>query len=209
MGIAEKRVSELAEETGAPSPTPGGGSIAAVCGALSASLVRMVAGLALGKEEYKDSQEELREICENAERLQDRLLSIADEDSAAYDAVAAALKMPRGTPEEKAARKDTLQLALKKAAEVPLDTMEMCRDTLILSKTALEKGSRSAFTDAGSASLFALAAMRAAALNARVNLLSIKDEAFCNKMRERIASLMAGGSETAGQIEQLVEARLK
>ena len=208
MGIADRKVSELAEATAAPAPTPGGGSIAAVCGAFSASLVRMVAGLALGKEEYKDSQDDLREVCDKAEVLQDRLLAIADEDSAAYEAVAAALNMPRVTPEEKTERKMALQLALKKAAEVPLETMEKCGDILTVSKIALEKGSKSAFTDAGSASLIALAAMRAAALNARVNLLSIKDEPFCTEMRKRMASLLAGASEIAGHVERLVETRL-
>jgi len=208
MGIGDRKVSELAEATGAPAPTPGGGSIAAVCGALSASLVRMVAGLALGKEEYKDSQDELREVCDRAEVLQDRLLAIADEDSAAYDAVAAALKMPKATSEEKTKRKDALQSALKKAAEVPLETMEKCRETMIISKMALEKGSKSAFTDAGSASLVAHAALKAAALNAKVNLASIKDEGFCARETARVESLMQEAAGLAAEMERAMAARL-
>ncbi len=205
MGIGDKRIRDFAEETAAPTPTPGGGSVAAVCGAVSAALARMVAGLAIGKDDYRDSQDELRRIQEEGKSLQDRLFALADEDSAAYDAVAAAIKLPKATPEDKKRRTDALQLALKKAAEVPLSTMEMCNEVIGLSKRALEKGSKSAFTDAGSASLIAHAALRAAALNAKVNLLSIKDWAFCAQMRAKVASLLASGQETAGQVERLTD----
>ena len=208
MGIGDKRIRDFAEETAAPTPTPGGGSAAAVCGALSAALARMVAGLAVGKDDYLDSQDELRRIQEEGKSLQERLLALADEDSAAYDSVAAALKMPKATPEDKKRRTEALQAALKKAAEVPLSTMERCNEVIMLSKRALEKGSKSAFTDAGSASLIALAALRAAALNARVNILSIKDETFSSQLRIKVSSLLKSGEETAKQTELLVESQL-
>lgn len=207
MGIGDKRIRDFAEETAAPTPTPGGGSVAAVCGAVSAALARMVAGLAIGKDDYHDSQDELRSIQEEGKSLQDRLLTLADEDSAAYDAVAAAIKLPKTTPDDKKRRTEALQLALKKAAEVPLSTMEGCNDVLVLSKRALEKGSKSAFTDAASASLLAHAALKAAALNARVNLMSIKDEAFCTREKARMEALLQSATTTASEIERAVEMR--
>ena len=207
MGIGDKRIRDFAEETAAPTPTPGGGSVAAVCGAVSAALARMVAGLAIGKDDYRDSQDELRRIQEEGRSLQDRLLALADEDSAAYDAVAAAVKLPKATPEDKKRRTEALQLALKKAAEVPLSTMEKCNEVIGLSKRALEKGSKSAFTDAGSAALIAHAALEVAGLNVKVNLLSIKDEAFCAKTRTNMDSMLKTGSDIAEQVSRIVDSR--
>ena len=207
MGIGDKRIRDFAEETAAPTPTPGGGSVAAVCGAVSAALARMVAGLAIGKDDYRDFQDELQRIQEEGRSLQDRLLALADEDSAAYDAVAAALKLPKATPEEKKWRSEAIQLALKKAAEVPLLTMERCNDVIELSRRALEKGSKSAFTDAGAAALIARAALEVAGLNVKVNLLSIKDEAYCTKTRANMDSMLKAGSEIAYQVRHLVDSR--
>ena len=207
MGIGDKRIRDFAEETAAPTPTPGGGSVAAVCGAVSAALARMVAGLAIGKDDYRDSQDELCRIQEEGKSLQDRLLALADEDSAAYDAVAAALKLPKATPEDKKRRSEALQLALKKAADVPLSTMERCNDVIELSKRALEKGSKSAFTDAGSAALIAHAALEVAALNVKVNLLSIKDEAFCTKTRASMDLMLKRGSGIVEQVSRMVDSR--
>jgi len=207
VGIGDKRIRDFAEETAAPTPTPGGGSVAAVCGAVSAALARMVAGLAIGKDDYRDSQDELCRIQEEGKSLQDRLLALADEDSAAYDAVAAALKLPKATPEDKKRRSEALQLALKKAADVPLSTMERCNDVIELSKRALEKGSKSAFTDAGSAALIAHAALEVAALNVKVNLLSIKDEAFCTKTRASMDLMLKRGSGIVEQVSRMVDSR--
>lgn len=207
MGIGDKRIRDFAEETAAPTPTPGGGSVAAVCGAVSAALARMVAGLAIGKADYRDSQDELRRIQEEGKSLQDRLLALADEDSAAYEAVAAAMKLPKTTPEDRKRRTEALQFALKKAAEVPLSTMEKCNDVIALSKRALEKGSKSAFTDAGSAALIAHAALEAAGLNVKVNLLSIKDEAFRANTRARMDSMLKTGSDIAEQFSRIVDSR--
>jgi len=207
LGIGDKRIRDFAEETAAPTPTPGGGSVAAVCGAVSAALARMVAGLAIGKDDYRDFQDELQRIQEEGRSLQDRLLALADEDSAAYDAVAAALKLPKATPEEKKWRSEAIQLALKKAAEVPLLTMERCNDVIELSRRALEKGSKSAFTDAGAAALIARAALEVAGLNVKVNLLSIKDEAYCTKTRANMDSMLKAGSEIAYQVRHLVDSR--
>jgi len=207
VGIGDKRIRDFAEETAAPTPTPGGGSVAAVCGAVSAALARRVAGLAIGKDDYRDSQDELCRIQEEGKSLQDRLLALADEDSAAYDAVAAALKLPKATPEDKKRRSEALQLALKKAADVPLSTMERCNDVIELSKRALEKGSKSAFTDAGSAALIAHAALEVAALNVKVNLLSIKDEAFCTKTRASMDLMLKRGSGIVEQVSRMVDSR--
>ena len=207
MGIGDERIRDFAEQTAAPSPTPGGGSVAAVCGALSAALARMVAGLAIGKEVRLESQDELRQIQEDGKSLQTRLLALADEDSAAYDAVAGAFKLPKATHEDKKRRSEAIQIVLKKAAEIPLSTMETCGKVIELSKRALEKGSKSAFTDAGSAALIAHAALEVAGLNVKVNLLSIKDEAFCAKTRANMDSISKSGSDIVEQVCRIVDSR--
>ena len=118
------------EAVAAPTPTPGGGSAAALVGALSTALSRMVAGLAVGKKGYEDVQGELEGLRARGADLTTRLLALAEDDAAAYDAVLQAQRLPRGTDEERARRIDAVQAAYRRATEVPLETMGACLETL-------------------------------------------------------------------------------
>lgn len=208
MGVTkQERLQDYVKAVASPAPAPGGGSVAAVCGALGAALARMVANIAMGKEDYKRVHKELRRISTEGEVLQRRLLELAEEDSKAYGAVMKALQKPRATPAQKERRREAIQLALKKASDVPVETMENCVAVLELSKRALEKGSKEAFTDAGSAALVAQAALEAAGLNVKVNLLSIKDEAFCKKTRAKMESLLKRGSAVNDMVARIVDSR--
>ena len=146
-------------------------------------------------------------VCKESEILQNRLLELAEEDSKAYSAVIKALSLPKATPAEKVRRETTVQRALRKATEVPLETMEECLKVLDLSKAALEKGSREAFTDAGTAALIAHAALGGAGLNVRVNLLSIKDKAFSRKTESHMRSLAGSAGTRIKEIQRIIAKR--
>jgi len=186
-------------------PTPGGGTVSAVCGALSVSLSRMVANLAVGKQGYESVQSDLVAIEARGQALQARFLELADADAKAYEVVLSAMRRPKGTDAERAARKEAMQAAYRGAAEVPLDTMQACVEAFHLAKMAAEKGNRNAITDAGVAALLAGAAMRGAALNVRVNLAALKDEAARAGLEGRMASLQGEGEAVARDVATLVE----
>lgn len=192
----------------AATPTPGGGSVSALVGALSVALARMVASLAVGKKGYEDAQEDLRRIEARAAPIQERLIALADEDSAAYELVLRAMRMPKTAEAERATRVDAMQAAYHEAARVPLETVERCVESLELAREVAEKGNRGASTDCGVAVLLAEAAMRGASLNVRVNLSSLKDEAFRSEVEDRLAGLLARGVKAGHDAMALVEARI-
>src|SRR2546426_7075580 len=198
----------LLERIAANTPTPGGGTVSAICGALSAALSRMVANLARGKQGYEDVQSELAAIESRGKALQRRFLDLAEADAKAYDQVVAAMALPKARDADRAARKEAMQAAYQRATEVPMDTIRACLDALELAKLAAEKGNRSAITDAGVAALLAQAAMRGAALNVRINLAAIADAAWRSHRETDLESLLESGASLAHAVDDLVDARM-
>ncbi len=176
-----------------PDPAPGGGSAAALAGALGAALAGMVAGLALKKLSPSDDQGTPAEIAAHAGDLQGRLAALIDEDAAAYGGVGVAYGMPRNTEEEKAARRAAAQQALKNAVATPMATAEGCVAALRLAARAAQVASRSAITDAGTAALLAHAALAASVRNVEANLKGIRDEGFVAETRARALALQDEG----------------
>ncbi len=160
------------------SPEPGGGSVAALVGALGAALVTMVADLTLGKEKYAGVRDQIAEIKVEAEELRGRLGEMVTLDAQAYGAVATAMQLPKATEIEKAAREAALQAALQAAATVPLQVAEAAVEVARLSLPAAELGNTNAVTDAGVAVILADAAAQSAALNVKINVKWIADEEF-------------------------------
>lgn len=175
-------------------PEPGGGSVAALVGALGAALVTMVTDLTLGNEKYADVQDAVTRIRADAEELRARLQELVTLDAVAYRAVAVAMKLPKDTDSQKAEREQTLQAALAGAAEVPLKVAEAAAEVARLSLPAAEKGNVNAVSDAGVAVVLADAAAQSAALNVKINLAWIRDEDF---KREAWARVEAALAETA------------
>lgn len=208
MGMKDQTVETYLASVAAATPTPGGGSVSALVAALSVALSRMVAGLAIGKKGYEDGQEDLRKIEIRAEPLQRRLVALADEDSAAYDRVVAAMRLPRATDAEREARVAALQAAYRRATEVPLETVERCVEALELARDAATKGNRGASTDCGVAVLLAEAAVRGAGLNVRVNLASLRDEAYRSGAEARLAGALERAQAIGHEAMALVEGRL-
>ncbi len=208
MRVKDQTVEEFLAAVAAPMPTPGGGSVAALAGALSVALSRMVAGLALGKKGYEEAEAELWQIETRAKKTQARLEALVDEDARAYDGVMAAMRMARSTAAEKEARVDAMQTAYRKATEVPLETMERCIEALELAEAAVKKGNRAATTDAAVAILLAEAAIRGASLNCSINLASIRDETFRTQAEDRVEQLLKRSDEIGHEAMAVVTSRL-
>jgi len=199
--LTELTVRDFIAELGAGTPTPGGGSVAALCGALGSGLAAMVAGLTLGKERYRDRWATMEEVKQAADELGRRFLDLVQEDTDAYQGVLVSLRLPKSSNEEKASRQTALQVAFKRAASVPLETLRASERLAHLAKASVEKGTPSALTDAGAALHLARAAAGIAAANVKVNVADIVDDRFANEcMREvearlrRVAALVEAGN---------------
>jgi formiminotetrahydrofolate cyclodeaminase len=194
QGYVAWSLASYLEKLASDAPEPGGGSVAALVGALGAALVSMVAHLTLGKPKYADVQEEMAELEKRAKGLREQLQDLVTLDAQAYGAVAAAMKLPQETEEQKAERKQVLQSALNGAAAVPLKIALTAVEVARLSLPAAEKGNLYAVSDAGVAVLLADAAAQAAALNVKINLAWIEDEDFKSAAWARVEEAL---TETA------------
>lgn len=170
-------------------PAPGGGSAAALAGAIAAALVAMTCNLTVGREQFAAVEAEARAVLAEAEELRRRLTTAIDADATAYAAVAAALKLPRATPEERAARSARLQEALAGAARVPLAAAADCAAVLALAERAARVVNPNVLSDVVVAVHLARAALLAAAANVEVNLPALRDEALRAELATRLAAL--------------------
>ena len=171
-------------------PVPGGGSASAVAASLGAGLVAMVASLSENRPKYAMYVEVHQRTKAAGNELADRLLRIADEDAASYAAYGTAMKMPRDTPDEQAARTQAIQAAARVAAEVPLRCVEACLEVVENAELLAARCNVNASSDLDVASLLAEAAARGAAANVLVNLPSVGDEEWAAEMRTRVNDLM-------------------
>ncbi len=175
-------------------PEPGGGSAAALVGALAAALVTMVTNLTLGKEKYTGVQDQMADLKLNAEFVRSRLSELITLDAEAYGAVAEAMRLPKNSDEEKGARSVALQKALRGAAEVPLTVAEAAAEVARLSLPAAELGNVNAISDAAVAAVLADAAAHSAALNVKINLAWLDDKDYARDAWTRVEAVL---SETA------------
>lgn len=194
--LTDLTVTEFCKVTASEAPTPGGGSISALSGAMAASLAEMVANLSLPKD--GPPSPEFLAIKEKANSLQSRLLILVEKDAASFDSVMAAFKLPKATEEEKLQRKKKIQEALKLASKVPLEVALVSTEIFELIPRLLE-GNQNAITDAMIAAMNARNAVLGALLNARINLGSIKDDAYVKAALRNIeeSEKMARESEEA------------
>jgi methenyltetrahydrofolate cyclohydrolase len=176
-GIRGQRVVEFLDRLGSDSPTPGGGAAAGVAGASGAALIAMVANLTVDKQGYEAAWDRMREIAPIVASGRDELLDLADRDAAAFDAVMAAFRMPKETDDDKAARREAIQLAFEGAASVPLQVAERSAEMIDLGREAVELGNDNAASDGLSAAYLLYAAVECAAANVLINAAALKDEA--------------------------------
>jgi glutamate formiminotransferase len=199
---------EFCNETLSDSPAPGGGSVAALMGALGASLGGMVANLSAGKRGWDDKLEYFSDWAVRAQKLKDELLLLVDEDTAAFNRVMDAFGLPKESAEEKAARSAAIEEATKRAAEAPLKVMQAASKSYALLAEMAEQGNPASISDVGVGALATQACIEGAALNVRINLGQLKDEQFRSDLREKVRKISADSEAQLKRISQLVEHKL-
>jgi formiminotetrahydrofolate cyclodeaminase len=182
MALAELSIKEFLEKTASHSPVPGGGSIAALSGAIAASLSEMVAHLTIGKKGYEALEEEMQEIAKDAFQYRERLIRTIDKDSNAFNDVMAAFTLPKGTEQERNNREGAIQEALIHATLVPLDVARDAFKIIELAGKVVKQGNKNAVTDAAVAVMMARTAALSALYNVKINLASIKDANFVKEV---------------------------
>jgi glutamate formiminotransferase/formiminotetrahydrofolate cyclodeaminase len=183
---------------------PGGGSAAAIAGSLGAALVAMVASLSAGRPKYAEHEELLTEAKATGERLADRFLTLADEDAAAFAGFGVAMKMPRDTEDEKAARAKALQTAARAATEAPYRTVEACLGMALEAESMAGRSNKNASSDLEVAGLMAVAAARSAAANVFINLPAMGDDATAQDMLARTEEMVADIERLSSRIREIV-----
>ena len=187
--LTSMRVDEFARVLSTDAPAPGGGSVAALCGALAGSLASMVAALTHGKKEYADVFEEMENVGVDAQKLKDDFLTDVDRDTAAFNRVMDAMRLPKKTDEDKAARDQAVEDATKEATQVPLDVLRRTKEVAHLARRVVEKGNKNSISDGGVAALAARTAAEGAYLNVRINLPGIQDEKFRKEASKQAQAL--------------------
>ncbi len=208
MEFADESVQTFLNHVASAEPVPGGGSVAALSGALGAALVAMVCRLTLGKRGYEAVSAEMQALLPRAEALQRELCDLMQSDAEAYARVMDAYKMPKTTEAEKTARTRAIQNALKHASDVPLRVAELCAQVLELARPVAAQGNKHAASDGGVGALMAEAGLRGAAFNVSINLGAIDDPAFVADRRARVEKLVAAAAQAEREILRLVEGRL-
>lgn len=188
-------------------PTPGGGTAAAVAGAMGASLAEMVSALTLSKEKYAASHDAVRPIAEAAQLARAEFMSLAREDSEAYDEVVAARRLPKETEEQRATRAHRIVLANQQAAEVPMRTARAAVRLLAALPELAEKGNPNAASDVGAAALLLDACVEGALLNVGINLSGIENTTFVAEMQRETAVLQEEAQRLRSHVVALVRKR--
>ena len=199
---------EFCNETLSDSPAPGGGSVAALMGALGASLGGMVANLSAGKRGWDDKLKYFSDWAAKAQQLKDELLSLVDEDTAAFNKVMEAFALPKGSEEEKSARAAAIETATKYAAEIPLQVMETSLNSYELLSAMAEKGNPASISDVGVGALATRACVEGAGLNVQINLAALKDKEFVATLLKKVQQISADSEAQFKKINQVVEDKL-
>jgi formiminotetrahydrofolate cyclodeaminase len=189
-------------------PTPGGGSVAAVSGAMAAGLVSMVCALSIGKKQFAEIEDELRGIHDRAEALRRELQHLADEDIAIFSRLSAAYKLPRTTEADAATRQAAIQQVTRLAAEVPLQTAQAAAAILPLCTALAPRAGRLIVSDVGVAAILARATVQSAILNIEINLAGLEDLIFVRETRARVEDLIIGLSEETEGVVAIVRGRI-
>jgi formiminotetrahydrofolate cyclodeaminase len=187
--LVNSKITEYLEKAAAGTAVPGGGSVAALNGALAAGLTEMVANLTVGKKGYEAVEEDMKALADKASQLRNKLTAAIDQDADAYTEVMAAYKLPKTTDEETSLRKQKIQDAIKHAALVPLEVARDALAVIDLAGRAIRKGNKNAASDGAVAAMNARTAALAAIYNVKINLSSIQDHSFVEKLAQEVEDL--------------------
>lgn len=208
MSLITKNISEFLNELASSSPAPGGGSVSALAGALGSALISMVGNLTIGKKKYAEVEAEMKNVINESEKLRGKLATLIDKDTDAFNLVMAAFSMPKETDDQKTARAAAIESATKEATMVPLEVMHVCLDAVTLSEAVARKGNTNALSDAGVSALLLRAGCRGAYYNVKINLSSLKDPTFVEKIKQDAAITMDAVDAKARAVIDHVESQL-
>ena len=197
-------VDEFLRVLGSPEPTPGGGTAAAVSGAMGAALVEMVTALTLSKEKLSEAHPAMQVIARAASDARVEMLALAREDALAYETVVAARRRPKETEQDKAARSQAIAEGNRVATEVPMRTARVAVRLLATLPELVEKGNPGAVSDVGTAALLLEASAEAALLNVGINLPGVKDPAFVGQMQRETAELQSQAQRLRSKVLESV-----
>jgi len=195
MDIKGSSIQAFLDELASSSATPGGGTAAALAGAASAALIGMVCNLTIGRPRFAAAEDDLRAALAQAEALRERLTTLAEADTGAFNQVMAAYRLPKDSDEQQIARQAAIQTALKQATQVPLETAVACAAALRLVGRIIAYINPNALSDAGTAAVLAEAGLRGAQFNVAVNLAGIQDAEFVQEARQALARALEGAGE--------------
>lgn len=204
MKLVDRTVTGFIDLMASSEPAPGGGSAAALQGALGTALTAMVCALTIDKKKYADVQDLITAAQQEAVALKKRYLDVIDRDTEAFNSVSAVFAMPKDTDEQKQSRTQAMQTALKACTQTPFEMMQLAYDSLKLTQSIVGRSNASAASDLGCAALSLKAAIQGAWLNVLINIGGITDEAFANQYRQEGQALMAQALPLADSIYQEV-----
>lgn len=207
--LMDYAIKEFVELLASQEPAPGGGAASALVGAIGVALSSMVANLTIGKEKFKDKEELMKKIIEENNRIQKDLLNLIEKDAEAFNSVTKALKMPKNTEKEKKERKESLEKALKEATQVPLEIIKKSIEALKLLEKSLGNSNPNVVSDLGVSAICLKSAIQSAWLNIKINLISIRDKDFIEKIQKETTSLLQEGILLADKIYEEVESILQ
>jgi glutamate formiminotransferase/formiminotetrahydrofolate cyclodeaminase len=206
--LVNMKLTAFADETASESPAPGGGSISAYVGALGVSLGTMVANLSSHKKGWDDRWKEFSDAAEDGQKIKNQLLKMVDEDTKAFNKIMDAFGLPKGTDEEKKARKKAIQDATKYAIEVPYKVMQLSYDSMSVIKAMAETGNPNSASDAGVGALCARTAVYGAYLNVRINASGLDDKAYAEEKIKAGKEMLDKAMAMEAEILKIVEGKI-
>jgi formiminotetrahydrofolate cyclodeaminase len=207
--ITQRPLETFLDELASGAPTPGGGSAAAIMGAMGAALISMVCNVTIGKKGHEAVEAEMKSVRDESEKLRLRLTALVAEDVAAFEALMAAYRLPKSSEEDKSRRAAAIQSSLLGATETPLACARACAEVVALSRRAGEKGYAGVISDAGVGVLTANTALRSAALNVYINAPSLRDRDYAAAATAELEQLLDDCARESESVFELVRSRLK
>ena len=192
MELHNASVLDFIRDLGSSAPAPGGGSVAAMNGAMAAALIEMVANLTIGNAKYESVHEEMKGIQKQVSQIKEEFVNYINQDSAAFMELMGAFKLPKETEVEKTFRKTEIQRTTKQAALVPYEIGKLAHTLLPMAETVIVKGNTNAITDGMIAAINASSAIKSAFLNVKINLGSIQDMEFVKQLAHTMDEIESG-----------------
>lgn len=206
--LKEIALEKLLSDLSSNAPTPGGGTVAGLAGAVSAALVSMVCNLTIGKKRYQQFEDEIKKDLAGAEKLREEFTLLAEKDAEVFNEVMEAYKLPHESEEDKITRKSAVEEVSKRASLVPMDVLRRCETMACLCRSVALKGNENSISDAGVAAILAHAAAQSSSLNILINLSTISDEDFIGKLKSEQEHVLKVVKDLTDETMQIVYGKL-